>query len=79
MRLVPCLKALILAVFPFLEEEGNEFFDRAASILDKLSKATRPDVFYASLWKAISESKHCRISAVTFLLKKMPRYDELLF
>ena len=72
-KLVPCMKAFILAVLPYLEEEGNEFFEPTAHLLDKISRGSNTQSFYASFWMAISSSVHCRRAACNFLLKKMPR------
>jgi hypothetical protein len=73
-KLIPCMKAFILAVLPYLEEEGNEFFDRTANLLDMVSKGSNMQTFYDSFWMAIASSPHCRRAACNFLLKKMPRY-----
>ncbi|KAJ3351115.1 hypothetical protein HDU91_006160 [Kappamyces sp. JEL0680] len=72
-RLVPSLKAVILSLLAFLDEEGNEFFDQAALLLDKIIQATNLPSFYASFWLAVSGSVQCRTAACNFLLKKMPK------
>lgn len=70
---MPCLKAFVLAILPYLEEDGNEFFDRTAALIQKLAKATSSEALYSALWMAISTSTHSRIPACNFLLKKMPK------
>ncbi|GAA98597.1 hypothetical protein E5Q_05284 [Mixia osmundae IAM 14324] len=71
-QLRPCTKAFILALLPGVEEEGGEFFDKVASLLDQLSGAVTPTLFLQNLWLILITSPFSRIPALNYLLRRMP-------
>ncbi|TPX60422.1 hypothetical protein PhCBS80983_g01815 [Powellomyces hirtus] len=72
-RLKSCLKGLILAILPVLEEENGEFFSRGISLLDSLSSSVGQGYFYHCLWLSLISTPHLRLAAVNYLLKRMPK------
>ncbi|KAJ3177300.1 hypothetical protein HDU87_004552 [Geranomyces variabilis] len=73
LRLKPCLKGLILALLPVLEEESGEFFGRGIALLDSLSTSVGQSYFYQCLWLSLISTPHLRLAAVNYLLKRMPK------
>ena len=69
MDLKPCLKSLILALLPALEEE-NDIYERVFNILENLCLRVGDVFFYHCLWIGIISSPRCRYCAFLFLLKK---------
>ncbi|KAH6562158.1 hypothetical protein BASA83_005784 [Batrachochytrium salamandrivorans] len=74
-NLRPALKGLILGLLPMLEEEDNEFFDRAVSVLDKISHVVEHSSFFHALWLAIISSTCHRLSAVHYLLRRFAKMN----
>ncbi|KAI8919962.1 Dopey, N-terminal-domain-containing protein [Powellomyces hirtus] len=72
-RLKSCLKGLILAILPILEEENGEFFSRGITLLDSLSSSVGQGYFYHCLWLSLISTPHLRLAAVNYLLKRMPK------
>lgn len=66
--LKPCLKGLILAILPGLEEE-NDIFEHVFSLLTSLCQSVGDVYFYYCLWIGIIKSPRNRLSAFVFLLK----------
>ncbi|KAJ3063956.1 hypothetical protein HK102_008342, partial [Quaeritorhiza haematococci] len=76
-KLKPCLKGLILALLPGLEEEGNEFFERVLNMLDALSKSVGQGYFFHCLWLNLISVSHHRGAALNYLLRRMPKLSSL--
>ncbi|KAK5672429.1 hypothetical protein QVD99_001192 [Batrachochytrium dendrobatidis] len=69
------LKGLILAIYPMLEEEGNEFFDKAVSILDQISLAVDHTYFFHALWLSIISASNQRLSAIHYILRRFSKMN----
>ncbi|KAI8927393.1 Dopey, N-terminal-domain-containing protein [Entophlyctis helioformis] len=74
-RLRPSIKGFVLAILPVLDEEGNDFFEKALSILDATSHAVEHPFFFHALWLAICSSPHQRQACVHYLLRRLPRLN----
>ncbi|KAL2915392.1 hypothetical protein HK105_205008 [Polyrhizophydium stewartii] len=72
-KLRPGLKGLILAVLPMLEEEGNEYFEKALGIMDKISRAVEHACFFHAMWLAVISSPHHRQAAVHYLVRRLAK------
>eukprot|EP01134_Creolimax_fragrantissima_P003076 CFRG3076T1 len=68
--LVPCLKGLVLAVLPGLEE-GSEFVPRCLAFLNSLAKEVDPVHFYGTLWSALLTTPNLRQYTVMYLSTKL--------
>ncbi|KAJ3283037.1 hypothetical protein HDU79_009455 [Rhizoclosmatium sp. JEL0117] len=76
MHLKPCLKGLILALLPGLEEEGNEFFDPVLRMLDKLMESVGTPYFFHCLSLAAVSGVRVRGAALNYLLRRCPKFGE---
>ncbi|KAI8815780.1 Dopey, N-terminal-domain-containing protein [Fimicolochytrium jonesii] len=72
-RLKPCLKGMILAVLPVLEEENGDLFQRGVALLDAMSGAVGQGYFFHCFWLSVMAVPHCRLAATNYLLKRMPK------
>ncbi|TIA85253.1 hypothetical protein E3P99_04039 [Wallemia hederae] len=68
----PVMKSITLSLLPALEEENGELFDDVSSMLDHLASATSQDFFLQNLFLILITSPVSRISALNYLLRKMP-------
>ncbi|KAI9357017.1 Dopey, N-terminal-domain-containing protein [Zopfochytrium polystomum] len=71
LRLKPCLKGLIIAILPGIEEENSEYFDSAMSILDHISESVGKTSFYQSMSLAIISVPHLRGASMNYLLRRV--------
>lgn len=75
LALRPCLKALILAVMPGLEEEGNEFFDEVSGFMQSIRSITPSVVFFNALWAGFMLAPQHRHGYVNYLTRNFPRCE----
>jgi hypothetical protein len=72
-RLHPCIKGLVLALLPDLEEESNEHFQSVIELMDDLQASIgSAAVFYKAIFLAVLTSPQQRLAAVNYLLKRFP-------
>ena len=71
----PCLKALILAVLPMLEEDGNEFFDQAAQLLDSISRNVQHSHFFHAMWLCTISAPRHRLPAINYLVRRLAKMN----
>ena len=68
--LLPCLKSLLIALLPGLEEEGNnDFFSRVFTLFIRLEGLVGSQHFYKAMWMCLLYAPNMRIAAVHFFLK----------
>ena len=73
----PCLKGLLLALLPGLEEEGNEHFDKVIDMFDAISKSVGTPFFYQSLALAMISVSHWRVSGLAYILRRLHKFESL--
>ena len=73
-ELRPCLKAIILAVLPGLEE-GSEHYQRTILLLSKFCMGAGEQLFYSSLWQCMMSSPQCRLQTISFVTHKLSKKD----
>ncbi|KAL7749665.1 hypothetical protein RI367_004893 [Sorochytrium milnesiophthora] len=70
--LMPCLKSLILAILPGLEEEDSEFFDQTVRLLDSIAAEVGVNAFFDVFWLGLITGVQARRAATNYLLRCSP-------
>ncbi|RVD91949.1 dopey-like leucine zipper transcription factor [Tubulinosema ratisbonensis] len=61
---------VLIGLLPFIEIEGNEFFNETLVLLDKFKNSIDKIIFYESLWDIFTVNSHLRISIINYLFKE---------
>lgn len=72
----PVTRAMLLSLFPGLEEESSEFFDRVVALLDRLSHSVQLAFFLQTMWHVMIMTPSVRLCAFHYLARRMPRTGE---
>ena len=54
-------------------EEGSDHYERTNRLLESVSEAVQPQVFYGSLWECVAANPAIRLAAVSFVLRHIDR------
>lgn len=70
--LAPLLDGFVLAIFPGLEDESSEFFERSTALLDSVATAVGdPECFCRSLWRALLLAPPMRLPAANYIRARL--------
>jgi len=79
-KLAPLVKPLVLALWPGLDEENGDFFEKTLSILDGLCEKVGNGIFWGGVWSAMLRCGgikdglgSVRMGGVQFLLRRVPK------
>jgi hypothetical protein len=78
--MIPCLRGMVLALLPGLEE-GSETFDKSNELLLSVSQRSDTVLFFGAVWHAVLAYPQVRLPAVNFLVsqikKQLPPSEQL--
>lgn len=69
--LTPAINGFVVSLISGLEEKGGEFYAKSLSILQKISGATSPTLFFGSVWKVLLKNPGLRPAALNYLLSEL--------
>ncbi|KAJ1972584.1 hypothetical protein H4R34_005361, partial [Dimargaris verticillata] len=72
-----CIKGLLLALLPGLEEENSEHFDQVLSLLDRVRDGVEPQYFYQALFLCLTTATDLRGAGLHYLARRMPQVSQL--
>lgn len=72
-ELVLCLPGFLVCMLPALEEQNTEQLKKIEEILLETEKIVGTSKFIGEIWKTIVRSPRCRLSAIKYLDRKIPK------
>ncbi|XP_043188734.1 protein dopey-1-like [Amphibalanus amphitrite] len=79
-RLRPGLRGFLSGILPGLDE-GSDYFDRTATLIQRIAEGVETDYFFGCLWDCVLCNPAIRLPAITFTLmkfnKKVSMEDQL--
>ncbi|KAM3578985.1 hypothetical protein VKS41_008521 [Umbelopsis sp. WA50703] len=72
-ELKPCMRGLVIALLPVVEEEGSEYFDKGISLLDQLGKIVELPFLNSCIWLVLINNASLRLAALNYLLRRLPK------
>ncbi|EGC34706.1 hypothetical protein DICPUDRAFT_98134 [Dictyostelium purpureum] len=76
-RLISCLNGVVSSILPGLEENQGEAYEQVKNLLDSLSQSTATTLFYQALWKTLITTPYNRLSALNYLLLRLPKQTDV--
>lgn len=74
-ELKPCMRGLVIALLPVVEEEGSEYFDKGISMLDQLGKIVELPFLNSCIWLVLINNASLRLAALNYLLRRLPKLN----
>jgi hypothetical protein len=72
-ELILALPGFMLCMLPALEDQNGDILKRVEDILVKTEKIVGTSEFYGEMWKAMLRTPRCRLSAIRYLDKRIPK------
>ena len=63
----------MLCMLPALEDQNSELLKQVEAILSETEKIVGTTKFFGEIWKAMLRTPRCRLSAIKYLDRKIPR------
>ena len=72
-ELVLSLPGFMICMLPALEDQNAQVLKKVEEILRKTEEAVGTSEFFGEVWKAMLRTQRCRLSAIKYLEKRIPR------
>ncbi len=63
----------MLCMLPALEDQNSDLLKQVEAILSETEKIVGTTKFFGEIWKAMLRTPRCRLSAIKYLDRKIPR------
>lgn len=63
----------MLCTLPALEDQNSDLLKQVEAILSETEKIVGTTKFFGEIWKAMLRTPRCRLSAIKYLDRKIPR------
>ena len=72
-ELLVSLPGFMLCMLPALDDQNSEMTKQVESILAETEKIVGTSKFFGEIWKCMLRTPRCRVSAMKYLAKKIPK------
>ena len=72
-ELLLSLPGLLLCMLPAMEDQNAELLKNVEHILTETEKIVGTSKFFGEIWQSMTRTPRARLSAIKFLVKKIPR------
>ena len=72
-ELVLSLPGFLLCMLPALEDQNSDLLKKVEHILAETEKIVGTSKFFGEIWKAMLRTPRARLSAIKFLVRKVPK------
>jgi hypothetical protein len=72
-ELLLSLPGFLLCMLPALEDQNSDLLKQVEAILTETEKIVGTSKFFGEVWKALLRTPRCRLSAMKFLDRRIPR------
>lgn len=72
-ELLLSLPGFLLCMLPALEDQNSDLLKSVEGILTETEKTVGTTKFFGEIWKAMLRTPRCRLSAMKFLDRRIPR------
>ena len=78
-ELILCLPGFLVCILPALEEQSSDLRKIIETILGEAERIVGTSKFFGEIWKTMLRTPRCRLSAIKYLDRKIPKDIETAF
>lgn len=72
-ELILSLPGFMCCILPALEEQNGDLLKKIEEVLAKTEEIVGTSKFYGEIWKTMVRTPRCRLPAIKYLDRKIPR------